>query len=198
MLPVARDLARRGYGLLNQGYPSRRQDLAALAAHIEGPVAAMAARTSGRLHFVTHSLGGLVARALLTRWRPERLGRVVMLVPPNGGSELADLLLRWPRLAQIVGPVTAQLATRRSDEVESLLGPVDFELGVIAASRSLYPLASRLLPSGNDGRVSLAATRVTGMRDHRVVAATHPTVLNDREARALVLRFLETGSFAER
>ncbi len=188
-------LTAEGYRVLNLDYPSREQDLAQIVESLHAPISAFAAELAGELHFVTHSMGGLVARAYLNRHRPQRLGRVVMLAPPNEGSEIADLLQRNWLYRSAFGPAGGQLATRRSDELCSLLGAVDYPLGVIAGDRSLYVFASLVLPGPNDGRVSVERTRVAGMSDHIVLHTSHPLIMRDPEAMAQTIHFLRHGRF---
>jgi len=188
-------LAAEGYQVLNLDYPSRRQDLSEIVDGLHGPIATFEAALTGHLHFVTHSMGGLVARAYLSRFRPERLGRVVMLAPPNEGSEIADLLQRNWLYQGAFGPAGGQLATRRSEELCALLGAVDYLLGVIAGDRSLYVFASLVLPGSDDGRVSVERTRVAGMSDHIVLHTSHPLIMRDPEAVAQTIHFLQHGRF---
>lgn len=188
-------LTAEGYRVLNLDYPSREQDLAQIVESLHAPISAFAAELAGELHFVTHSMGGLVARAYLNRHRPQRLGRVVMLAPPNEGSEIADLLQRNWLYRSAFGPAGGQLATRRSDELCCLLGAVDYPLGVIAGDRSLYVFASLVLPGPNDGRVSVERTRVAGMSDHIVLHTSHPLIMRDPEAMAQTIHFLRHGRF---
>lgn len=91
---MARRLRREGFAVLNLDYESRHGTLESLADAIHPAVAAFAAGLESRLHFVTHSLGGLLVRVYLSQHKPTRLGRVVMLGPPNDGSPIADLLHR--------------------------------------------------------------------------------------------------------
>jgi hypothetical protein len=118
-----------------------------------------------------------------------------MLAPPNRGSELADLLHRQPIYRRALGPAAIQLVTHRDDALETLLGTVDFELGVIAGDRPFASLGAMLLPRPNDGRVSVAATRDAGAADHLVVPANHVSILWDREAIRQALAFLRDGRF---
>ncbi|MGO4406059.1 esterase/lipase family protein [Bosea sp. RAF48] len=188
-------LTAAGYRVLNLDYPSRRQDLSEIVEGLRDPIAAFEAALTGHLHFVTHSMGGLVARAYLNRFPPERLGRVVMLAPPNEGSEIADLLQRNWLYQSAFGPAGGQLATQRSEELCRLLGAVDYPLGVIAGDRSLYVFASLVLPGPNDGRVSVERTRVAGMSDHIVLPTSHPLIMRDPEAMAQTIHFLQHGRF---
>ena len=194
--PMERRLVEAGYATLNLDYPARRLDLSGIVEGIAPTVAAFGGRV-GRLHVVTHSMGGLVARALIARHRPANLGRVVMLGPPNGGSEVADALHRLAAYRCFFGPAGAELVTGRSPALTALLGSVDFPLGVIAGDRTLDPLASRFWLRGpNDGRVTVARTRVEGMADHRVLPTTHPLMMRDRRVQAETLHFLTEGRFS--
>lgn len=195
MRAMERALQAEGYATLNLSYPSRRRSLAELADDLAPRAQRFAADLDGPLHLVTHSMGGLLARALLARHRPPRLGRVVMLAPPSGGSEIADRLHRNRLYRLWFGPAGAQLVTRRDDALTALLGAVDYELGVIAGTRSLYPLASLLLPRPNDGRVSVAATRLDGMADHLTLPVSHPMIVRSRHAIRQTLAFLRDGRF---
>ncbi|CAH1676762.1 Alpha/beta fold hydrolase [Hyphomicrobiales bacterium] len=188
-------LAAEGYSVLNLDYPSRRESLSDIVDGLHDRIAAFEAGLGGQLHFVTHSMGGLVARAYLNRFRPRRLGRVVMLTPPNEGSEIADLLRRNWFYRVAFGPAGDQLATQRSEELCELLGTVDYPLGVVAGDRSLYIFASLVLPGPNDGRVSVERTRVAGMSDHIVLHSSHPLIMRDPEAIAQTIHFLRNGAF---
>lgn len=196
MRPLERTLASAGYATLNLGYPARRCDLAGCAEAIAPAFTAFAARVK-RIHIVTHSMGGLVARVLLTRCRPDNLGRVVMLGPPSQGSEVADALHRLSLYRRFFGPAGAELVTRRESALEARLGRVDYPLGIIAGHRSLYLLASRLWLRGpNDGRVTVARTRLDGMADHIVLPVAHPTMMRAARVRTETLRFLTEGRFS--
>ncbi|MET0257709.1 MAG: alpha/beta fold hydrolase [Methylobacterium sp.] len=186
-----------GYATLNLDYPARRAALGVIAALLAPEIAAFAVGVS-RLHIVTHSMGGLVARALITRHRPKNLGHVVMLAPPNGGSEVADALHRLRAYRRFFGPSGAQLVTRRSAGLTRLLGTVDYPLGVIAADRSLYPLESwLLLPGPNDGRVTVERTKVPGMSGHLTLHTTHITMMWNRRVIREALNFVRAGCFSD-
>jgi pimeloyl-ACP methyl ester carboxylesterase len=198
MARMDRALRAAGYETLNLDYPSRRMGLEELAVAIHPAVSAFAETAPGPVHFVTHSMGGLLARLYLARFRPRRLGRVVMLAPPNQGSEIADLLERTWLYRTVYGPAGAQLGTRRADALAEALGPVDYPVGIIAGDRSIDPLCWVLIPGPNDGKVGVARTRLEGSADHVTLHTTHPTILLNREAIAETLTFLETGRFRQR
>ncbi|MEI8038334.1 MAG: alpha/beta fold hydrolase [Verrucomicrobiota bacterium] len=198
MRPLAAALAAAGYAVENVDYPSRGAGVAVLSEDAIG-AALRSARLAGcqRVHFVTHSLGGILVRSYFARHREPRLGRVVMLGPPNQGSEVVDHLKNWRIFQVINGPAGGELGTDR-DSVPRRLGPVSFELGVIAGDRSINWINSWLIPGSDDGKVSVASTRVAGMRDHLVVHATHPFLMKNRQVIAATLRFLATGAFLRR
>lgn len=185
---------RAGYATYAPSYPYR-PSMSAIVAWLASRVAAFEARIDGPLHIVTHSMGGLVARALIAAHRPRRLGRVVMLAPPHGGSELADLLMRLRLGRLVLGEATAQLRTARADADEAALGPVDFELGVIAGDRALLRVPFAPLPAPHDGKVSVASTRVAGLSGHQVLPVSHTLMVYDRRVTRATLGFLAEGRF---
>lgn len=194
---MERALRQDGYATLNLDYAARQRSLEALAAEVAAAAREFLEARDGSLHIVAHSMGGLLARVLVTRHRPPALGRVVMLGTPNGGSEVADLLCRNALYRRFFGPAGAQLVTCPDDALRAALGPVDYPLGVIAGDRSLNLLASWLVLSGpDDGRVRVARTRVAGMADHRVLHVTHPLMMRDPEVIRQTLHFLRHGRFA--
>ncbi|GJE17763.1 esterase/lipase family protein [Methylobacterium marchantiae] len=192
---MERAFRAEGYQTLNIDYPGRRASIESIVAGVAPQVDAFASGVD-HLHFVTHSMGGLVARGVITRHRPANLGRVVMLGTPNGGSEVANFLHRMLPYRLFFGPAGAQLTTFRNAELSALLGEVDFPLGIIAANRSFWPIESLLiLPRPNDGRVSVARTQVAGMTDHLTIGSTHDLMILNRTAIAASLRFIRHGRF---
>jgi len=189
-------LEAAGFATLNIDYPSRRYALESLAEHIHPAVALFSAGSEGQLHFACHSMGGLLARVYISKYRPERLGRVVMLGTPNGGSEIADRLKNVSLYRAWFGPAGAQLGTRRDAATSALFPPIDYPVGIIAGNRSIYPVASALLPKPNDGRVSVERTKLDGMADHIVIGASHPWLPRNRLAIEQTMAFLRNGRFS--
>ena len=184
-----------GFATLNQDYASRRKALEALAEDIHPAIAGFANGIDGSVHFVCHSMGGLLARAYLARYRPQRLGRVVMLGTPNGGSEIADRLKAFSAYRAFFGPAGQQLGTLRDAAINSILPSVDYSVGIIAGNRSIYPISSVVLPKPHDGRVSVGNTGIDGMAGHIVVGTSHPWLVRNREAIAQTIAFLSDGRF---
>ncbi|QDF75767.1 MULTISPECIES: esterase/lipase family protein [Shewanella] len=193
MEKMAAALSVLGYHCVNLSYPSTRFDIQTLAAeHIDK---ALKACRGDKIHFVTHSMGGILVRQYLSLNPLPALGRVVMLGPPNQGSEVVDSLKHFPGFKWINGPAGMQLGTER-DSVPNSLGPANFELGVIAGTRSINLLLSTLLPAPNDGKVSVANTKLDGMRDHIILPVTHPFMMNSGAVIAQTVHFLAHGRFS--
>ncbi len=188
---LARALRGGGYEVLCLDYPSTSRCLEACADHIHPQVVAFDAGNPGPLHFATHSMGGLVARVYATRHRPANLGRIAMIAPPNQGSELADLLAPFAPYRWSFGPAGRELTTAEA----SRLPVPDCPVGVIAGTRSLYPLASLLIPGRNDGRVSVERTRLRPGDPHLEVTSSHPFIAADPRTHQAVLAFLRDGRF---
>lgn len=116
--------------------------------------------------------------------------------PPNQGSEVVDNLAGVPGFRQINGPAGMQLGTTVSGIPKSL-GPADFELGIIAGTRSINLILSLFLPNPDDGKVSVEDTKLAGMKEHLLVPVSHPFLMRDAGVIGCVVRFLGTGAFRE-
>ena len=195
MRPMQRALEAAGFDVLNVDYRSREAPIEQLSEQVVGQALAdCRTRGAGPIHFVAHSLGGILLRQYADRHPQAIAGRVVMLGPPNQGTEIVDRLGGWRVFSLLNGPAGRQLGTAR-DSIPRRLGPVRFCLGVIAGSRSLNWINSLIIPGPNDGKVSVERTKVAGMSDHLVVAATHPLMMRHREVIAQTIEFLRHGQF---
>jgi hypothetical protein len=196
MRPMERRLETAGYLVWNAGYPSRSASIEELAERYVPPaLEACRQRGAARVHFVTHSLGGILVRQYLHTHTMPDVGRVVMLSPPNGGSEVADHLADWSIYQWIMGPAAGQLGTGEGSIIRGL-GAFPAECGVVTGSASLDPWFSPWLPAPHDGKVSVASARLDGMRDFLVVPRAHGLIMRDDDVISQVLHFLAYGRFA--
>jgi pimeloyl-ACP methyl ester carboxylesterase len=191
-------LVTEGYHVRNIDYPSRDHTVEVLAEEAVGRgIRECEQGPPMKINFVTHSLGGILVRAYLKEHRHTNIHRVVMLGPPNQGSEAVDKLRNMPGFARLNGPAGMQLGTRESDIPKSL-GPVDFELGVIAGTQSINLILSTFLPNPDDGKVSVESTKVEGMKDFVALAVTHPLMMKNETVIEETVHFLRHGRFSER
>ena len=190
-------LSREGYAVFNAGYPAGRRPIENLSDDLDARLSDIRANPERRVHFVTHSFGGILLRYYLKEKALPNLGRVVMLSPPNGGSELADLLAKIPLVRKAAGPNRRRLGTDPGG-LPASLGSVDFALGVITGDRSFNPLFSSLIPGPDDGFVGVERAKVRGMTDFLVVPCTHTFIVRSRQVIEQTLRFLRDGSFDHR
>ncbi|MBI2496866.1 MAG: alpha/beta fold hydrolase [Opitutae bacterium] len=192
---MERALRRDGYRVVNVTYPSREKTVEDLVRDHLAPLVAAEAKT-GKVHVVTHSMGGILLRCHLRDHLIPNLGRVVMLAPPNAGSELADVLKPTWLYRTVNGPAGQQLGT---DGLPRALGPWPAgagELGIIAGDVSLNPLFSASLPGPNDGKVAVASTRLEGMADFLVMPYSHTWLGWRKPVIGQVRAFLLDGKFA--
>lgn len=196
MQKIEEALESQGYVVSNVHYDSRDGRIEELAQSAVGTgIDECRQQTTGRLHFTTHSLGGILVRHYLSQHTIRDLGRVVMLAPPNHGSEIIDVFGRVPGFELISGEPAAQLGTTGPNSIPAQLPAVDFELGVIAGDRSISPIFSWTIPARDDGKVSVESTQVDGMRDFIVMPYTHTFIMQRQAVIDQVLHFLEHGRF---
>lgn len=193
---MAESLQEAGYRTANIDYPSRDytvEELAPMAVE-KGLEACRAEDDVDSIHFVTHSLGGILVRQYLSENDIPELGRVVMLGPPNQGSAAVDQLGDVPGFDWLNGPAGKQLG-QGENSVPLRLGPATFELGVIAGNRTIDPVTSAVLENPDDGRVSVEDTKLEGMADFVVVDHSHAFMMRMTRPIELTLHFLKNGNF---
>jgi hypothetical protein len=139
-------------------------------------------------------MGGIIARAIDRKGAPFQFGRVVMLSPPNKGSEVVDTLGDWWLFEKINGPAGGELGTG-DDSTPNRLGRPSFDFGVITGDQSINWILSTLIEGADDGKVSVENAKLDGMSDFIVIPATHPFIMKNETAIAQTTHFLEYGSF---
>jgi len=191
---MARFLRDKGYLVHNQGYASLSAPIDVLALEaLEHGFALLRDRGAQSVHVVTHSMGGILLRSYWQRRRPPQLARVVMLSPPNQGSELVDVLVRFAWFRLMFGPAGSQLGTGE-ESLPRRLGRVDFPLGVITGNRPAIGLKN-FFPGPSDGKVSVQRAQVDGMEDFLVLPCGHSMIMRKAVVKEQVLVFLRTGRF---
>lgn len=196
MSKIEKRLKQEGYVTYNVGYPSRQYTLEDLSKWLHGYLQKQNLQQYDQVHFVCHSMGGLLARRYQFRYPLDNMGRLVMLGPPNQGSELADILQSRLLYKLFFGPAGQQLTT--TFDIAAVVGTPDYEVGVIAGNHSLIPFAYRFIyHADNDGMVSVESTRLTQAHKHVTMPVNHSFILWNKEVIEQVVSFLKTGEFRE-
>ena len=188
-------LLKEGYQVVNVDYPLRKYEIEELSSlAIEKGLDGCKTYNPTKIHFVVHSLGGILVRQYLSKNKIEKLGRTVMLGPPNSGSEAVDKLKNVPGYKFINGPAGMQLGTGVQSIPQSL-GEADFEVGIIAGTRSINIFLSMLIPSTDDGKVSIESAHLKNEKDFLDVPVSHPFLMKNDQVIENVVSFIKYGKF---
>ncbi len=193
MRPMAHYLAGQGYRVHNIGYPSTRHSVVALAEAVRRQLSEQLPTEIG-YHVVSHSLGGIIVRQLALQARHSGMRRVVMLGPPNQGSEVVDELGSLRPFRWVNGPAGQELGTA-DDSTPNVLGPAPFECGVIAGTKCRDPICGRYPPRPSDGKVAVTSTYLAGMSDHLCLPIGHTIIMRSLPVQAQTAYFLANGRF---
>ena len=197
LLKMAETLSKQGFVIANIDYPSRKKIIEQLAYEaVPKGVDICQKANASKIHFVTHSMGGIVLRYYLEFERIDNLGRVVMLSPPNQGSFLVDEISEWDLYKWFNGPAGQQLGTG-IDSVPLSLGPVYFPTGIITGNEHSFfdAWAAEIIPGKDDGKVSIGSAKVEGMSDFLVLPYAHSFIMNKNEVMEQTVFFLLNGRF---
>ena len=188
-------LSDNGYSTFNISYESTKHSIEKLSESSISEALSLTKNSGCKtVHIVTHSMGGILVRDYLSDHTLENLGRVVMLGPPNQGSEVVDEIGHWKLFEWLNGPAGLELGTD-SLSLPNQLGEVDFELGIIAGDRSINWINSIMIDGPDDGKVSVERSKVKGMTDHLVIHTTHTFMMRNNEVMEQTLHFLQESRF---
>ena len=193
MSAMALALEEQGFTTTNIDYPSTRLEAEQLGGML-GERLDACCREAETVHFVTHSMGGIVVRAYLAEHDMPNLGRVVMLAPPNQGSEWVDELRDLAVFEWVMGPSAVELGTDPAS-LPNRLPEATYPLGVIAGTEVANPIGGELIPGEDDGTVSVASTQLEGMADFLVLPVSHTFIMYSDDVAKQVVTFLRTGRF---
>jgi pimeloyl-ACP methyl ester carboxylesterase len=182
------------FSVVNLSYPSTKKTIEELVYVVEEGLSQCRKQQPSRIHFVTHSMGGILVRKYFQDKAPSDVGRVVMLAPPNHGSEIANHYRDtwWYKL--LTGPAGQELGTEQTS-VPNSLKPISLEIGVIAGTRSSDPWFSGVIEGSDDGKVSTASAGLEEMKDFLLVQKGHTFMTNSFEVIEQVRHFLKSGQF---
>lgn len=188
-------LIEKGYGTCNIEYPSRGHGIEELAqTYVLPKIRECLSDKDVRLSFVTHSMGGIIVRSLMQKESFKNLNAVIMLSPPNQGSEIVDKLGGNWLFDWINGPAGNQLGTDDMS-MPNRLGAAKFKLGIITGNSTINPINSLLIPGPDDGKVSIERAKLSGMSDFLVVPVSHPFIMKNDEVIRQTLYFLDNYRF---
>lgn len=194
MNKIARALRKNGYVVWNESYPSTKKSIAELAPVIKEALAFCEEENIPEVYVVTHSLGGILARFYLQNEVPPALKKIVMLAPPNKGSEVADAYKEWLWYQWFTGPAGQELGTDAAS-IPNTLQPISIPVGVIAGTVSSDPWFSGLFNGDNDGKVSVESAQLAEMTDFITVQSGHTFIMRSDIVIEQILYFFENTSF---
>ena len=193
MRKMKRTLEGAGYEVYAINYPSTRFSIDTFADQVTHLLDDIESDFK-EIDLVTHSMGGIVARRVLSQNEFKTVRRMVMMAPPNQGAIVADILLEWWPKERVTGPAWKQLAT----DIEGFArnaGVPQCEFGIIAGERTEGKGWNPLVPGGDDGVISTENTKMKGMKDFITVRAIHARIMKNDEAIRQTVHFLKEGVF---
>jgi len=192
---LASRLENAGYFVQRVGYRSLEQNPDEILMDISAQINQCCQKHSHNVHFVGHSLGGLMVRAYLQNNKVDKLGRVVLLGTPNQGTEAADHFNNsW--LMDILGPTAKTLGTNDKSFPKSLKAPY-YPVGIIAGEHK-SKFNDPVIPGKDDGLVSVEATKIDGMTDFIIIETGHSMMRYNSEVADQTIEFIKNGAFKEK
>lgn len=190
-------LKRKNYVVINEDYPSTKKSIESLAdQYIPLMIDQCLIKHLDRINFVTHSMGAIILRKYLQDHKISQLSRIVMLGPPNHGSQLADLLHNNWLFKLFTGPAGQELTTNKTSVPNTLNNfNHQYQIGVIAGTFSLTPFNHFIFHEENDGKVAVSSTKMNIMKDFIVLPVGHTFMMNNSLVQKQILNFLNDGKF---
>jgi len=181
MKKLEKVLNKDGYQPININYPTRNDKIEDIVEkYLKTELKEKCLDRNRKINFITHSMGGILVRYFLASNKLDNLGKVIMLAPPNKGSETANKWANRKIGKYILGPAISQLTSFKNSFVNNLPKP-SYELGIIAGKY--------------DGKVSIEKTQLEGAKDFLIVPRFHTFIMNANEVTAAIELFLKKGSF---
>ena len=190
---LAKALAQADYHVLNIDYPGRKKTVKELVSFVYQQIQTLPSTYPKPLHFVAHSMGNLIIRELLARYDFPAVGYIVMIAPPNQGSEVADFLKNYLLYQHFYGPAGQELTTEKAQT--NPFAHLQYPFGVIAGNRNILPLTGLLFSQDHDGLVSVPSTKLKSMQDHITLPCSHAFIMQNQKTITQVLHFLQLGQF---
>ncbi|MEE9447435.1 MAG: hypothetical protein V3V09_05720 [Arenicellales bacterium] len=188
-------LEQAGYAVSNASYPSTTEPIETLTELAVGQGIKHCQQLNAPvIHFVTHSLGGILVRAYLQDHVLSELGKIIMLAPPNHGSEIVDVLKDYRVYHYAMGPAGQALSTS-NNSLPNQLKPIQGEIGIIAGNYTSDPWFSPLIPGEDDGKVSVESAKLDEMQDFWVIDSGHSFIMRNTQVIEQIVYFLKHGRF---
>ncbi|MDX1900951.1 MAG: alpha/beta hydrolase [Gammaproteobacteria bacterium] len=190
-------LKRHNYFVVNENYPSTKKSIESIAnQYIPLMVDECLMKHSDHINFITHSMGGIVLREYLQNHEIPKLSHIVMLGPPNHGSQLADLLHNNWLFKLVTGPAGQELTTEKTS-IPNTLNHFNsqYQLGIIAGNFSFTPFNQFIFHEKNDGKVAVSSAKLNSMKDFIVLPVSHTFMMNNALVQQQILHFLHYGKF---
>ncbi len=196
MRSIEKMLGEQGFYTVSIDYPSTSMPIPEISEQYLGAqgVDLCRANNSPRIHLVTHSMGGIVARHYLQTHHLPEGSRVVMLSPPNQGSEFSEKFAGQWWFDALVGPAGSSL-TRTESGIIDQLEPISEPVGIVAAYRDWSAWPDSWLPAPNDGTVSVASMVLEEMDDFVLVNSGHSMMRYNDSVHQHIVNFLNEGRF---
>lgn len=192
MEPIVKEVSTAGFSTLNVPYPSYKENLEAMVKRVKELVE-VEQESYRKIHFVTHSLGGVIVRDYLNTHGHTKCDRVVMLAPPLQGSRIVDWL-QSNRMQFVLGPAGTFLSTEEMALCPDAL-PNNVETAVIMGNKVRIPLLHKIINEESDGIVRVGSGVAPGVKEFKVISADHTLITLHQDVLDGVPKFLSTGSF---